>query len=101
MLTRKPCRKCVGGGAHDDLDAGFVHRVEYTIDVTEVEYAFLRFEGSPCRLRDAHDGDAGRLHHADIFVQSVAWGVFLVIGGAEEDGLLCRFGRLTERAESV
>jgi hypothetical protein len=37
---------------------------------------------------DAYDCDTGRLHHPDVFIETIRRSVFLVIGSAEEDRLL-------------
>jgi hypothetical protein len=42
--------------------------------------AFLRLESAPSGLRDAKDDNARRLHHPDVLIEAVCWGVFVVIG---------------------
>ena len=87
MLARQPCGNGIGWRSDDDPDACFIHRGEDAVDVAEIEDARFRFKCAPCGFRDAHDGDAGSFHHANVFVQPIVRGVLLVVGGTEEDCL--------------
>ena len=100
MFAREPGGDRIGWRSYDDLDAGFVHGGEHTVDVAEVEDARLRFQCAPGGLGDAHDGDTGRLHHAHVFVETIRRRVLLVVGGAEEDRLRT-FDRLPDRLEGA
>ena len=100
MFPCEPCGNGIGRRSHDDLDPGLVHGVEHAIDVAEVEDARLRFQRAPGGLGDAHDGDSGRLHHSDVFIETIRRRIFLVIGSAEEDRLLT-FERLSAGLERV
>ena len=84
----EPARHCVGRGAYDDVDARALCCVECAVNVSEVEYARLRFAGAPRGFGDANDVQSRFLHHPHVFIDAVDafhHEVLVVICGTEKN----------------
>ena len=84
----EPARHCVGRGAYDDVDARALCCVECAVNVSEVEYARLRFAGAPRGFGDANDVQPRFLHHPHVFIDAVDafhHEVLVVICGTEKN----------------
>ena len=68
MRFYHPGRNRIRGRSDDHRDTGIFHCIQYPCHMTEIKHAFLRFTGTPGRLRDTDQIDPRRFHHRYILI---------------------------------
>ena len=72
----------IGRRTDNDVDTGFVHCVQYPVDMGIIKITGTGFHCRPGRFCDTDDVNSRFLHHTDIFVQTVTGHIFIIIGNA-------------------
>ena len=75
-----PGGNCIRRSSDNNGNPGCFHGIQYPRHMAEIKHSLLRFTGTPCRLRNSYHIDPCRFHHFHIFIQTVVWHIFIIIG---------------------